>query len=77
MARFDPDRLRDVSRELAGEHGVEKTPAEWDAVFRGMIASYRKAAADAGRLDIAVGWSDAQIWDRIQHLSATVEGSGT
>jgi hypothetical protein len=67
-SHFDPDRLKTTARHLAGEHGVEKTPGQWDAEFRRLIAGYRQAAREAGA-DHAAGWSDERVWERIRELA--------
>jgi hypothetical protein len=63
-SKFDPERLKLVARKLAAEDGIEKTPEQWEEIFRGMIASYRESARRAGRHD-AASLPDDQVWARI------------
>lgn len=67
-ADFDPDDLKRVAREMAAERGIENTPGGWESRFQDLIDSYRAAAREGGRSDIAA-WSDAAIWERIQVLA--------
>lgn len=67
--RFDPDQLRSVARGLC-DGGMEKTPAELEAYFRDLIRTFREAAARGGRHDIALAWTDEQVWARVQEMMA-------
>lgn len=65
---FDPEWVRQIRSSVCQEHGTELTPGQVETHFREQIRSYREAARGGGRLDIADGWSDEQVFARIQEL---------
>ncbi len=58
---FSQSTLQTVSREMAGQEGVEKTPAEWQMLFIDMVAEYRRLRPEATKL-----LSDEQVFDLIR-----------
>lgn len=73
MLDFDPERLQAASAMLRAG-GREMTPEQVREYCYQLIASYREAASNAGRLDIAA-LPDDEIWNRIISLVGRMEGT--
>lgn len=51
-----------VAAHMAGQHGIEKTPREWQHVFHSMIADYR-----VNHPDKTLGKSNAEVWTMVYY----------
>jgi hypothetical protein len=49
---------RRVASYMAGQHGIEKTPREWQIIFHGMIADYRRWHPQR-----TAGLENAAVWN--------------
>jgi len=57
---FHEDKLKKIANFMAGDHGIEKTPAEWEAEFHNWIKMVREEQPIATQ-----GWSDDEVWQEI------------
>jgi hypothetical protein len=60
MSIFRPEKLQKISREMAGQRGIEKSPKEWEEEFYDWIRMVRQEKPEETK-----SMTDDEVWEQI------------